>query len=45
MNQFELESFLKSRKISNIDEFIHKLEKDSKFKVIDFKGIKTYRVK
>ena len=45
MNQFELESFLKSRKIPNIDEFIHNLEKDSKFKVIDFKGIKTYRVK
>lgn len=45
MNQFELESFLKSRKIPNIDEFIHNLEKDSKFKVIDFKGIKTYRVR
>lgn len=45
MNQFELRSFLNSRKVSNIDEVIEEIEKDEKINVIDYKGIKTYRLK
>ncbi|MCI6153351.1 radical SAM protein [Fusobacterium perfoetens] len=45
MNQFELRSFLESRKVTEIDKMINKIEKDSKFNIINYKGIKTYRVK
>lgn len=45
MNQFELRSFLNSRKVSNIDEVIGEIEKDEKINIIDYKGIKTYRLK
>lgn len=45
MNQFELKSFLESRKVNKIDEMIERIEKDPKFNVINYKGIKTYRVK
>ena len=45
MNQFELRSFLNSRKVSNIDEVIDEIEKDAKINIIDYKGIKTYRLK
>lgn len=45
MNQFEIESFLKSRNISNISSFIINLKNNNKVNVIDYKGIKTYRLK
>lgn len=45
MNQFELESFLQSRKIKDINKFIEKIEENNKVNVINYKGIKTYRLK
>lgn len=45
MNQFEVESFMNSRKEENIKNIFMKLENDSKINVIDYKGIKTYRLK
>ena len=45
MNQFELESFLKSRKVKNIHNFIKELENNDKINVINYKGIKTYKLK
>lgn len=45
MNQFELRSFLESRKVENIEEFVKEIEKDDKINVIEYKGIKTYRLK
>ncbi|MDP0488226.1 MAG: radical SAM protein [Fusobacterium sp. JB020] len=45
MNQFELESFLQSRKIKDISKFIKKIEENNKVNVINYKGIKTYRLK
>ncbi|MDP0492921.1 MAG: radical SAM protein [Fusobacterium sp. JB021] len=45
MNQFELESFLQSRKIKDISKFIEKIEENNKVNVINYKGIKTYRLK
>ncbi len=43
MNQFELRGFLESRKTTNIDDFIQYIENSDKIKIIDYKGIKTYR--
>lgn len=45
MNQFEIESFLKSRNINNISNFIINLNNNNKVNVINYKGIKTYRLK
>lgn len=45
MNQFELESFLQSRKIKDINKFIEKIEENNKVNVINYKGIKTYRLR
>lgn len=45
MNQFEVESFMNSRSEENIKNIFIKLENDSKINVIDYKGIKTYRLK
>lgn len=45
MNNFELETFLKSRQVQNIEEFVRKLQADPKINVIDYKGILTYRLK
>lgn len=45
MNQFELKSFLQSRNVKEIEKMIDRIEKDSKFNIINYKGIKTYRVK
>ena len=45
MNQFEVESFMNSRNEENIKNIFIKLENDSKINVIDYKGIKTYRLK
>lgn len=45
MNQFEIESFINSREIKNVKEIFEKLENDEKINVINYKGIKTYRLK
>ena len=45
MNQFEVESFINSREIKNVKEIFEKLENDEKINVINYKGIKTYRLK
>ena len=45
MNQFELRSFLASRNVENIEELVQEIENDEKIIVIDYKGIKTYRLK
>ena len=45
MNQFELRSFLASRNVENIEELIQEIENDEKINIIDYKGIKTYRLK
>lgn len=45
MNNFELETFLKSRQVQNIEEFVRKLQADPKINVIDYKEILTYRLK
>ena len=45
MNQYELESFLKTRKGVRIDDVFEKLNKDVNIEVIEYKGYKTYRLK
>lgn len=45
MNQFELRSFLASRNVKNIEELVQEIENDEKINIIDYKGIKTYRLK
>ena len=45
MNQFELKSFLESRKVKDIDNFIKNIENSDKINIINYKGIKTYRLK
>ena len=45
MNQFEVESFINSRDIKNTKEIFERLKEDIKVNVIDYKGIKTYRLK
>lgn len=45
MNQFEVESFINSRERKNVKEIFEKLENDEKINVINYKGIKTYRLK
>lgn len=45
MNQFEIESFLNSRKDKLDYDIFKKLENDEKINCILYKGIKTYRLK
>jgi hypothetical protein len=45
MNQFEIESFLKSRDCGNISEIINQLKQDDKIDIINYKGYDTYRLK
>lgn len=45
MNQFEVESFMNSRKEADIKSIFIKLENDPKINVINYKGIRTYRLK
>ncbi|QZY54872.1 radical SAM protein [Crassaminicella profunda] len=43
MNQYEIESFLKSRKCEKIEEIFEKLKNDENVEVVDYKGYTTYR--
>ena len=45
MNQFEIITFLKTRKSKNIDEIMEKLNNDTNIDVIFYKGYYTYRIK
>ena len=45
MNQFEIEAFLKSRKVDNANEIFDKLNSNDKISKIDYKGFITYRLK
>ncbi|MEA1974194.1 MAG: radical SAM protein [Bacillota bacterium] len=45
MNQFEIKTFLNSRKCSDIDLIINRLNKDKSINKIDYKGYVTYRFK
>ncbi len=45
MNQFEVESFLKSRGCENIEELLIRLGKDDNVDAINYKGYDTYRLK
>jgi wyosine [tRNA(Phe)-imidazoG37] synthetase (radical SAM superfamily) len=43
MNQYEIDTFLKSRKCEKIEEIFEALKKDENVEVIDYKGYITYR--
>lgn len=43
MNQYEIDSFLKSRKCEKIEEIFENLKKDENVEVLDYKGYFTYR--
>lgn len=45
MNQFEIRTFLDSRKCSNIEWIIDRLDEDNNINHIDYKGFTTYRFK
>jgi len=45
MNQFEVESFLKSRGCVNIEELLSQLRQDDYVDAINYKGYDTYRLK
>lgn len=45
MNQFEIKSFLESRKNKNIDLFMKKLASDSRVAAAEYKGFCTYRLR
>lgn len=45
MNQYEIKSFLESRKNNYPEVIISELEKNSEISVIEYKGYKTYRLK
>jgi len=45
MNQFEIKSFLNSRKCEDIDNIIERLNLDNAINHIDYKGFITYRLK
>ena len=45
MTQFEIKSFLESRKANNSDEIFERLNLDKKVNHINYKGIYTYRLK
>ena len=45
MNQFEVGSFLDSRMVENKEQIIEKLKEDSRIRVLDYKGILTFRAR
>ncbi|HOB16601.1 MAG TPA: radical SAM protein [Defluviitoga sp.] len=45
MNQYEIKSFLESRNCKNINEIMERLEKEESIEVINYKGLKIYRLK
>lgn len=45
MNQFEIQGFLKSRGCEETDAFFARLEADEHVNAVDYKGIKTYRIR
>jgi wyosine [tRNA(Phe)-imidazoG37] synthetase (radical SAM superfamily) len=45
MHQFEIESFLETRKASNIPTLMKRLGDDPEINSIDYKGYTTYRLK
>lgn len=45
MTQFEIKSFINSRENKDINKIIEKLDNDKKVVHIDYKGIRTYRLK
>lgn len=45
MSRFELEGFLQSRKVEDIESVFAELERDPQITVINYKGIYTYRAK
>lgn len=45
MNSFELETFLASRNIKDVDAYKKRLENDPAFNCINYKGIISYRLK
>ena len=45
MNQYEIKTFLSSRKCKTIEENINKLDEDELINCINYKGYKTYRLK
>lgn len=44
MNQFEIESFLKSRDCKNVNEIISKMNNDNTVQKLNYKGYITYRL-
>lgn len=44
MNQFELDSFLESRKVENKEEMMEKIKRDEEIAIINYKGILTFRL-
>ncbi|MFD3156603.1 radical SAM protein [Haloimpatiens sp. FM7330] len=44
MNQYEIKSFLDSRKCSSIENIFNRLDKDSNVQVVNYKGYYTYRL-
>lgn len=45
MNSFELEAFLTSRHVTDIESYKTRIKNDAAFDCIDYKGIITYRLK
>lgn len=45
MNQFEISSFLNSRKCRDVDNILERLNQDKDINHIDYKGYNTYRLK
>ena len=45
MNQFEIKGFLESRNSKAIDSIIERLENDENIEVINYKGLKMFRLK
>lgn len=44
MNQFELDSFMESREVEDKEAMLERIHGDSEISVIDYKGIRTYRL-
>ncbi len=45
MNQFEIESFLTSRGVSNIRVILNNLKQDDQVIIVNYRGYDTYRLK
>lgn len=45
MNQFEIRGFLESRKSNDIDLIMKRLENEENIEIINYKGLKIYRLK